>query len=88
MIDGRSTREQALRRYSDFNAAHRRKFEWMLRVQKAVPKVPPRLLAPALRAMSTDAFVRWSFNHYLAICDPSIAAEPSPPARKQSLQAA
>ena len=88
VIDGRSTREEALRRYSDFNSAHRRKFEWMLRVQKAVPKVPPRLLAPALRAMSTDAFVRWSFNHYLAICDPSIAAEPGPPARKQSLQAA
>ena len=88
VIDGRSTRAEALRRYSDFNAAHRRKFEWMLRVQKLVPKVPPRALAPALRAMSTDAFVRWSFNHYLAICDPAIAAEPGPPTRKQALQAA
>ena len=88
VIDGRSGRAEALRRYSEFNAAHRRKFEWMLRVQQLVPKVPPRALAPALRAMSTDAFVRWSFNHYLAICDPTIAAEPSGPARTQSLQAA
>ena len=88
VIDGRSSRAEALRRYSDFNAAHRRKFEWMLRVQRLVPKVPPRVLAPALRAMSTDAFVRWSFNHYLAICDPAIAAEPGSPARRQALQAA
>ena len=88
VIDGRSTRAEALRRYSDFNAAHRRKFEWMLRVQKLVPKVPPRALAPALRAMSTDAFVRWAFNHYLAICDPAIAVEAEPAARKQALQAA
>jgi hypothetical protein len=47
----------------------------MLRVQKLVPKVPPRLLAPALRAMSADAFVRWSFNHYLNVADPSFADE-------------
>jgi hypothetical protein len=37
--------------------------------------VPPRLLAPALRAMSTDVFVRWAFGHYLAICDPAMAAD-------------
>ena len=56
----------------------------MLRVQKLVPKVPPRVLGPALRAMSTDAFVRWSFNHYMNVADPSIAAEAptrGPPAR-------
>ena len=27
---------------------------WMLRVQKLVPRVPPRLLAPALRAMERE----------------------------------
>ena len=77
VVDGRRTRADALRRYATFNATHRWKFEWMLRVQKLVPKVPPRALGPALRAMSTDAFVRWSFNHYMNVADPSIADEPS-----------
>jgi flavin-dependent dehydrogenase len=78
---GRATRADALRRYAEFNASHRWKFEWMLRVQRLVPRVPPRLLAPALRAMSSRAFVEWSFNHYLSICDPAIAAgEPASPA--------
>jgi len=76
VVDGRRSRDEALRRYADFNATHRWKFEWMLRVQRLVPKVPPRVLGPALRAMSTDAFVRWSFNHYMNVADPSIAREP------------
>ena len=75
VVDGQRSRAEALRRYAEFNARHRWKFEWMLRVQKLVPKVPPRVLGPALRAMSTDAFVRWSFNHYMNVADPSIAAE-------------
>jgi flavin-dependent dehydrogenase len=86
VIDGRSSRENALRTYAAFNSAHRRKFEWMLLVQKAVPRVPPRLLAPALRAMSTDAFVRWAFEHYLAICDPDMAVDAEPPRRSKPLQ--
>ncbi len=39
VIDGRSDRATALRRYSDFSAAHEWKFEWMLRTQKAVPRM-------------------------------------------------
>jgi len=79
VIERRSSRDAALTRYGAFNDSHRWKYEWMLKVQKLVPKVPPRILGPALRVMSTDAFVRWSFDHYLNICAPSIAAvgEPS-----------
>jgi len=79
VVESRSTRAEALRRYGAFNAAHRRKFEWMLRVQWLVPKVPPRVLAPAIRAMGTDAFVRWAFTHYLSIADPSIVGAVSEP---------
>ena len=75
VIEGRSSRDAALTRYAAFNDSHRWKYEWMLKVQKTVPRVPPRLLAPALRAMSTDGFVRWSFDHYLNICPPEIAAQ-------------
>ena len=46
----------------------------MLRVQKLVPRVPPRLLAAALRGMERESFVGWSFGHYLRIADPSFAA--------------
>ncbi len=73
VVAGRADRDAALRRYAAFNARHRWQFEWMLRVQRLIPKVPPRLLAPALGALSTDAFVRWSFNHYLNIAHPSFA---------------
>ncbi|HET6831615.1 MAG TPA: NAD(P)/FAD-dependent oxidoreductase [Solirubrobacterales bacterium] len=73
VIAGRSSRDAALARYGAFNDSHRWKYEWMLKVQRLVPKVPPRILGPALRGMSTDGFVRWSFNHYLNICAPPIA---------------
>jgi flavin-dependent dehydrogenase len=69
----RKTREQALRDYARFSAGHRWKFESMLHVQRLVPRMPPRLLALALRGMSTHAFVRWSFGHYLEIAPPSFA---------------
>jgi flavin-dependent dehydrogenase len=73
VVTGRATREDALRRYAAFSASHRWKFEAMLRAQRIVPRVPPRLLALALRGMSTGSFVRWSFGHYLEIAPPSFA---------------
>ena len=48
----------------------------MLRVQRLVPRVPPRMLSPALRAMSSRRFVDWSFKHYLRIASPEFAAAP------------
>jgi menaquinone-9 beta-reductase len=75
VIDGRADRSTALRRYAAFSARHRWHFEWMLRVQRLVPRVPPRALALALRGMSSDAFVRWAFRHYLDIAHPAYARE-------------
>jgi flavin-dependent dehydrogenase len=73
VVEGRSTRAHALAQYHAFSAAHRWKFDWMLRVQRLVPQVPPRLLAPAIRAMGSQAFVDWSFTHYLRIAPPEFA---------------
>ena len=79
VVEGRQTIASALARYHDFNEAHRWKFDAMLRVQKLVPRVPPRLLAPALNGMGTKSFVDWSFGHYLQIAPPSFAgAAPAP----------
>jgi flavin-dependent dehydrogenase len=79
VVEGRSSREDALRRYAEFSASHRWKFESMLRVQRLIPRVPPRLLGPAIRAMGSQRFVDWSFGHYLNIAPPSFAsAGPTP----------
>jgi hypothetical protein len=62
----------------------------MLRAQRLVPRVPPRLLAPAIRAMGTQAFVNWSFGHYLEVAPPSFASigAPRPPLREREPQPA
>ena len=78
VVEGRSTRSAALAQYHAFSAAHEWKFRWMLATQKAVPRVPPRLLGPAIRAMGADAFIRWSFDHYLNIAPPSFATAGAP----------
>jgi len=74
VVEGRSDREAALRRYAAFSAGHRHAYESMLLVQRLLPRVPPRLLAPAVRALGAKRFVDWSFGHYLAIAPPEFAA--------------
>jgi flavin-dependent dehydrogenase len=81
VLAGARTHEEALRRYGDFSAAHERKFRWMLRVQRFVPRVPPRLLGPAIRAMGSRRFIDWSFGHYLRIAAPEYAGESRPAPR-------
>jgi flavin-dependent dehydrogenase len=91
VVDGRTTREAALERYRQFSAQHEWHFRWLLRVQRLVPRVPPRLLAAALRGMSRDGFVRWSFDHYLRIAPPAfareLAARPEPQRRAERIAA-
>jgi flavin-dependent dehydrogenase len=84
-VGGEITRVEALRRYHAFSAQHEWKFRWMLRVQRAVPRVPPRLLAPALGAMATRRFVHWSFSHYLNIAPPEFAGPARTPRRQPVL---
>ena len=45
----------------------------MLKVQRLIPRIHPRVLAPALNAMGTKRFVDWSFGHYLKIAPPEYA---------------
>jgi flavin-dependent dehydrogenase len=73
VIAGHQTRAAALAVYGAFSAAHRWKFEWMLRVQRLVPRVPPRLLAPALQGISWQPVIDWAFGHYLRIAPPEFA---------------
>jgi flavin-dependent dehydrogenase len=81
VIAGDQSRAEALARYHQFSAGHARSFRWMLHVQRLIPRVAPRLLAPALRAMGAKRFVDWSFGHYLNIAHPSFAAAGTSPVR-------
>jgi hypothetical protein len=81
VVEGRQTAAEALARYGDFSASHEWKFDWMLRAQRLVPRVPPRLLAGALGGMQWRPFVEWSFNQYLAIAPPP---GPQPRSSRQS----
>jgi flavin-dependent dehydrogenase len=73
VVEGRQSREQAAARYAAFNDSHEWKFRWMLRVQRLVPKIPPRLLGPMIRLLGAKRFVEWSFRHYLEIAPPRFA---------------
>jgi menaquinone-9 beta-reductase len=90
VVSGEQTREQALARYHAFSAGHAPAFRWMLGVQRLVPRVAPRVLAPALRAMAAKRFVDWSFGHYLGIAHPDFvtAGRPATPVRSAALAAA
>jgi digeranylgeranylglycerophospholipid reductase len=70
VIAGRRSAPDGLRRYHEFSASHARPYAWMLKVQRLVPRIAPRLLAGSLRAMQSRRFLDWSFNHYLEIAHP------------------
>ncbi|HEX2096042.1 MAG TPA: FAD-dependent monooxygenase [Solirubrobacterales bacterium] len=80
VVEGRQDREAAAARYAAFHDRHEWKFRWMLRAQRLVPRVPPRLLAPLIRLLGRKRFVDWSFGHYLRIAPPHLAWE-APPGR-------
>jgi digeranylgeranylglycerophospholipid reductase len=73
VVTGGQSREQAAASYTAFHDSHEWKFRWMLRAQRLVPRVPPRLLGPLIRLLGAERFVEWSFNHYLAIAPPELA---------------
>jgi menaquinone-9 beta-reductase len=87
VIEGGVGREEALRRYSAFCAGHTWHFRWMLRMQRLIPRVPPRVLAAALQPVATRRFTHWSFDHYLNIAHPSFV-ETTRPASERVLAAA
>jgi flavin-dependent dehydrogenase len=74
VVEGGQSRETAAANYAEFNDSHEWKFRWMLRVQRFIPKVPPRLLGPMIRLFGARRFLDWSFGHYLRIAPPEFVA--------------
>ncbi len=75
VLAGQQSVEAARASYGAFSAAHRWQFEWLLRVQNWVPRIPPRLLVPTLNTIAQRQITRWSFNHYLDIAHPRFVTE-------------
>ena len=73
VVEGPQSREGAATAYASFHDSHEWKFRWMLRAQRLVPRIPPRLLAPLIRALGAKRVVEWSFGHYLRIAPPPLA---------------
>jgi len=73
VVEGRQGRAEAEATYASFHDSHEWKFKWMLRVQKLIPRVPPRILGPLIRLMGAKRFIDWSFEHYLQIAPPEYA---------------
>jgi flavin-dependent dehydrogenase len=77
VLSGRRSAGDALARYGGFSASHATPYRWMLRVQRLIPRVAPRLLSGGLRAMRSRRFLDWAFGHYLEIAHPRfVAADP------------
>jgi len=74
VVEGWQSRESAAARYAEFSDSHEWKFGWMLRAQRLVPRIPPRVLGPLLRLLGNRRFIHWSFGHYLRIAPPEFAA--------------
>jgi flavin-dependent dehydrogenase len=76
VVEGKQSRETAAERYDRFNEAHRWKFETLLKGQRLLPRIHPRLLPPVFGMLSRKAVADWAFDHYLRIAPPEFAGPP------------
>jgi flavin-dependent dehydrogenase len=82
VLAGHRTREDALVRYRAFSAGHARAFGLALRLQRIIPRLPPRLLTLALRHMGSQRLVDRAFGWYLDQAPPSFAGVAPAPSRR------
>jgi flavin-dependent dehydrogenase len=87
VVEGRRTREDALRRYHAFSAGHRWKFEALKRVQDLVPRIPPRALLRTLQGLGRKPVLDRCFEHYLRIAPPEFAGPVPARARRVAVAA-
>jgi flavin-dependent dehydrogenase len=88
VLAGDQPREQALARYHSFSAGHARPFRWMLRVQRLIPRIPPRVLGTGLAAIDRKRFIDWAFGHYLAVAHPAFVSSVDRPSARETVTVA
>jgi flavin-dependent dehydrogenase len=75
VVERRQSREAALERYDHFHEQHRWKFETLLKGQRLLPRIHPRLLPLAFGLLSRRTIADWAFEHYLRVAPPEMAGE-------------
>ncbi|MCO5315048.1 MAG: NAD(P)/FAD-dependent oxidoreductase [Solirubrobacterales bacterium] len=71
VIEGRQSRDQALGNYGSFSDSHEWQYRWLLRAQKALPRIHPRLVKPTLASVfGAKATGHRTFDSYLDIAPP------------------
>lgn len=85
VLEGESTREQALARYGAFSDSHERKYRWLLQVQRGVGQLTTsRAVTAMVGAVENARLSSWLFKHYLAIAPPSFVSSSSPAGRPRA----
>lgn len=80
VIEGRTDRKAALRRYGAFSDAHEWKFRWLLHSQRMVGKLNVTPFVTMLaKGMAKPRVSDWAFEHYLQIAPPSFVDGGGPP---------
>jgi flavin-dependent dehydrogenase len=74
VLAGERTRDAALAAYGAFSRRHARAFAWALALQRAIPALPPRLLARLLRLVGRRRLSERAYGWYLRQADPAFAA--------------
>jgi flavin-dependent dehydrogenase len=74
VLAGERTREEALERYGAFSRRHAPAFAWALALQRAIPALPPRLLARLLALVGRRRISARAYGWYLRQADPAFAA--------------
>src|SRR5271165_1990460 len=79
VLDGHSSRAEALVRYGAFSDRHARKYRWMLGSQRILGRMTPsRSVTAWVRLLGNRRVSEWIFEHYLAIAPPwFVGAGPS-----------
>lgn len=75
VLEGRSSRGQALAAYRAFSAGHGRAFARALRLQRLIPGLPPRLLTLLLAVVGRRAILDRTFGWYLDQARPDTVLE-------------
>lgn len=80
VLEGRSAREEALAAYGRFSRSHQLRYDGLLAAQRALPRIPPRLLPTALGSLRNPALSSRAFGRYLDLAPPGFVPAIGSPA--------
>lgn len=80
VLAGRSSRAEALAAYGRFSRSHQLRYDGLLAAQRALPRIPPRLLPGALGSLRSPALASRAFGRYLDLAPPGFVRAIGSPA--------